>query len=181
MLSPPFLVALGTAAAVCGCGVSQDERDLEKRHPRVDAATPGTVADASTPPDASPPSGNPGVVSCYSEGLPSASCTTPSHCCFSNYSSAHNGYCTTATCAYGTIDCDGPEDCGTGQRCCAHAIIDPDQGLTGYRLACQTTACGTAPANEELCHSSSTCSGGGSCVSAFGNQNDLPRTMSICK
>src|ERR1043165_1067864 len=58
-----------------------------------------------------------GTVSCYSEYAPSATCTLPSHCCFSNYSAEHAGSCDTAACTWGTIDCDGPEDCAIGQRC----------------------------------------------------------------
>jgi hypothetical protein len=149
--------------------------DEPKRHPR-DAA----VVDGAAPPDA-PITTGAAIVSCYTEGLPSATCAAPQHCCFNNYSSEHDGACTTATCTYGTILCDGPEDCTSGQRCCAHAIVDPDDGVTGYLLACQSTACGAAPANQELCHTSDTCSNGGSCVSTYGYDYDLPRTLSICR
>jgi hypothetical protein len=146
-------------------------------------------ADAMAPaPDAGTGGGGgvPGVVSCYTESAPSTSCAVPaSHCCFSNYSSQHDGECATTTCGWGRIDCDGPEDCAAGQHCCANAIIDPDNGLTGYRLGCQASACGAAPVHQELCHpsssASSTCSNGGTCVSSFGNDNDLPRTLYICK
>jgi hypothetical protein len=126
-----------------------------------------------------------GVVSCYSAYAPSATCALPTHCCFTNYSAEHAGSCATAACTWGTIDCDGPEDCATGQRCCAHVIIDPDDGITGYKLACQTDACGAAPANVELCHGGSTaagtCDGDRACVSAENQDYDLPRTLSICR
>jgi hypothetical protein len=124
-----------------------------------------------------------GVISCYVEGNPRATCTLPTHCCFSNYSSQHDGECSTSTCSWGTISCDGPEDCASGQHCCAHVIIDPDWGILGYKLACQTTACGAAPANQELCHPSSTtntCGAGQTCVSALGNDSDLPPSLYIC-
>lgn len=144
---------------------------------------------ASTPPDAMPgdsgggtggDTGTPGLVSCYSEGSPEATCTLPVHCCFTNYSSQHNGNCSTETCTYGTIECDGPEDCASGQYCCAHALS------FGYKLACQDSACGPAPANQELCHPTSsslagTCSSAAACVTAYGNDNDLPRTLNICQ
>lgn len=126
-----------------------------------------------------------GVVSCYSTYAPSATCALPAHCCFTNYNAAHSGSCDTAACAWGTIDCDGPEDCASGQRCCAHVIIDPENGITGYKLACQTDACGAAPANVELCHGGSTaagtCDGGRACVSAASDYYDLPGTLSICQ
>ena len=128
----------------------------------------------------------PGVISCYTEGDPSATCTLPVHCCFGNYSSAHDGECTTSTCTWGTQSCDGPEDCATGQHCCAHVLVDPEIGIFGYTLACQASACGAAPANQELCHptttsAAGTCSTGSSCVTAFGNDNDLPPNLHICK
>ena len=126
-----------------------------------------------------------GAVSCYSAGSPNTTCSLPTHCCFTNYSSQHDGECTASTCTWGTIECDGPEDCASGQHCCAHAIIDPEDGLLGYRLACQTSACGAAPVNQELCHpttsSAGTCSGPRACIPALGNDNDLPRSLYICR
>lgn len=127
-----------------------------------------------------------GIVSCYTEGNPGATCTLPTHCCFSNYSSQHDGACSTAACTWGTIECDGPEDCAGGQYCCAHAIVTPDSGVIGYQLACQASACGAAPANQEMCHpttaAAGTCSSPNSrCVTAFGNDNDLPPSLHICQ
>jgi len=126
-----------------------------------------------------------GVVSCYAEFAPSATCTLPTHCCFSNYSVQHTGSCETSSCSWGTIDCDGPEDCAGGQHCCGHVIIDPDEGIMGYRLACQAAACGAAPAHVELCHPASsaaaTCGTGKTCVSAATADHDLPRSLSICQ
>lgn len=148
----------------------------------------GSIHDAaSSMPDAGyagSDAGTAGSVSCYSEGNPSAACTLPTHCCFTNYSAQHNGSCTSSSCTWGTINCDGPEDCGAGQRCCAHAIEDPNDGVVGYTLACQQNACGAAPLNEELCHpttmATGTCSAG-SCVNTVGHNNDLPRTLSVCR
>ena len=141
------------------------------------------IIDASAGSDAATPGG---IVACYTSGAPDAVCTLPVHCCFTNYSSAHDGACSTAACTWGTIDCDGPEDCPSGQRCCAHVIEDPDSGITGYKLACQSAACGPAPANQELCHPTSspagTCSDSGrTCVPALNHDNDLPRALSICQ
>jgi hypothetical protein len=121
-------------------------------------------------------------VTCYSSGAPSRTCASPAYCCFNNYSSDHNGYCTTTeSCAFGAITCDGPEDCTGGQRCCATAERDPDIGTTGYKLACKTS-CGGPDLDFELCHANvtNTCASG-SCVTAFGNANDLPRTLYVCR
>jgi hypothetical protein len=121
------------------------------------------------------------TVSCYSQGAPSTTCTLPSHCCFSNFTAQHDGSCSGAACAWGTIDCDGPEDCTNGGHCCSTQLVNQD-GIYGYRVGCQATACGTPPTNEELCHPSGpACANGGSCVTAYGTNNDLPRTLYICR
>lgn len=150
----------------------------------ADDSTPSTTSDearrhkdagTATAPDSSTTSTDPsGTITCYTEGAPANTCTLPVHCCFNNYSSQHDGYCTTSACTYGTIDCDGPEDCAAGENCCAHWSGD------SWTLACQSGGCGAAPANEELCHDTAACDGG-SCISAYGVNNDLPRTLSICR
>jgi hypothetical protein len=150
--------------------------DDEARHRHRDAGLTSEV-DAAT---ASSPVA--GTVSCYTEGSPATTCALPEHCCFTNYSAQHDGACETSQCAYGTIACDGPEDCGTGERCCAHAIIDPNDGLLGYSVACQASACGAAPVDRELCHPEGpACSTGGACVTAYGTNNDLPRSLYVCR
>ena len=155
----------------------------------IGPADAGVALDAGISPDA-PGGGDPapqGSVSCYSDFSPAATCTLPSHCCFTNYNAQHAGSCESQTqsCGWGTIDCDGPEDCATGQSCCAHVIIDPVEGITGYRLACQASACGAAPAHRELCHpgrsAAGTCSSGNRCASASEHAFDLPRTLFVCE
>jgi hypothetical protein len=147
----------------------------------------GSDAGGSGGSDAGGSGGGNGVISCYTEGNPGATCTLPTHCCFTQYSSQHDGTCATSACSYGTIDCDGPEDCASGQHCCAHALVDPQAGLVGYQLACQASACGAAPANQEMCHptgssAAGTCSNPSSqCVTAFGNDTDLPPVLHICQ
>jgi len=183
---------------------SDDSVDARHPPPPKDAGTvhPDAGVDAPAPPpaDASGSSGSDagsdagsgggntglaGIVACYASGSPNATCTLPTHCCFTNYSAQHDGSCTMDVCAFGTISCDGPEDCPSGQRCCAHAIEDPDFGTLGYTLACQASACGPAPLNQELCHPTAllagTCSTGTRCVTAYGNDNDLPRALYICQ
>jgi hypothetical protein len=150
-------------------------------NPGSDAGNPGSDAGGSGG------TGGTGVISCYTEGNPGATCTLPTHCCFSNYSSQHDGACSTAACTWGTMECDGPEDCSGGQHCCAHAIVTPDSGVIGYQMACQASACGAAPANQEMCHptgasAAGTCSSPTSrCVTAFGNDSDLPPSLHICQ
>jgi hypothetical protein len=146
----------------------------------IDAGSAGSDAGGTTG------SAGGGVISCYTEGSPGATCTLPTRCCFTNYSSQHNGACSTTACTWGTMECDGPEDCAGGQHCCAHAIVTPDSGVVGYQLACQASACGAAPANQELCHptaaAAGTCSSPSSqCVTAFGNDSDLPPSLHICQ
>lgn len=64
-------------------------------------------------------------------------------------------------------------------------MIDPDSGLTGYKLACQANACGSAPVDQEMCHPGSTaagtCSGHKACVSASDADDDLPPVLHICQ
>src|SRR5262249_1468492 len=133
--------------------------------PPPDATT--ITPDASAPTGGGDP-GQPGVFSCYTEGNPGATCTSPSSCCWGNYSSAHDGSGSTFACGWGTQSCDGPEDCAAGQHCCGHVLIDPDWGIYGYQIACQASACGSAPMNQEMCHPTSTsdrgtCSTGTAC------------------
>ena len=168
---------------------SSPHRDAQMPSQDAANAPDAYTGDAAVAPDGrGEPTGDEpggGVVSCYSPFAPSTTCALPTHCCFTNYGAEHAGSCDTAACSWGTIDCDGPEDCASGQRCCAHVIIDPDNGITGYKLACQTDTCGAAPANVELCHGGSaaagTCDGGRACVSAASNYYDLPGTLSVCQ
>ncbi len=169
------LVALLLTFAACAGGDDDGTSSTEDRRRRPDAGVVVIAADAAT----APGSGT-GTVSCYYQANPSATCAAPTHCCFSNYSAQHNGECSTASCSWGTIDCDGPEDCASGQHCCSHQTSDPEWGITGYKLSCQSAACGPAPTSYELCHTQ-TCSNGGSCVSAYGVANDLPRSLSVCR
>ncbi|HEY5923261.1 MAG TPA: hypothetical protein VIV11_16390 [Kofleriaceae bacterium] len=116
-----------------------------------------------------------GVVSCYAQSAPSASCTLPTRCCFSSESLHHDGACSTSSCSWGTIDCDGPEDCASGQYCCATYTAG------GVRLACQTGSCAAPPYGDELCHEPSICRDGRWCITAFGTQPALPRTLAVCR
>ena len=167
---PVVAAAFVSMCALAACSSREDGTTLDRKVRAPDASV--TQVDAAET----------GDLTCYTEGNPSQTCTLPVHCCFSNYSSQHDGYCTTDTCAYGTIDCDGPEDCAGGEHCCSHALLASDGSLTGYSIACQASACGAAPGSYELCHPDGpACSSGGTCVTAYGNDNDLPRTLDICQ
>ncbi len=165
---------LALCVFIAGCVQPPDE--IERRRPRIDAAVAPTDQGGGGDPTAA------NVVTCYSQGAPANTCTTPEYCCFNNYSADRNGFCTTTeTCVYGTIYCDGPEDCGSGQRCCATAQRDPELGTTGYILGCRSGECGGPPLDYELCHPATNTCATGTCVSAYGTANDLPRTLYVCK
>ena len=152
---------------LCSACYAASDDEAERRRPRVDAAI--AQADASPPPSTTAS----GTVSCFYTGNPTNTCTSPSYCCFDNYTSDHNGYCTsTGTCAFGKATCDGPEDCGAGQECCAHAIRDPENGTTGFTLSCEAS-CG---ADLEVCHTTASCSSG-TCSS----YSYLPKTLLVCR
>jgi hypothetical protein len=154
------------ALALAACVSDTDDENGARRRPRP---PPLTIPDAAEVlPDPM------GSVACYTEGAPAATCTLPVHCCFTNYSSQHNGYCATDSCGWGTISCDGPEDCASGQQCCA------TKDATGWRLACSTIACAAPPSGEQLCHDASTC-GDRACVNAFSVNYDLPRSLYVCR
>jgi hypothetical protein len=201
-LRSPFVLGVALALGACTAPSAGDPNDSttldagdgfdvsgRRHHPPADARMP--------PADASPVDGGPtggggggdptkaGIISCYTEGNPGATCALPTQCCFGNYTAQHDGECSASACVWGTIDCDGPEDCGSGQHCCAHVIIDPDWGILGYKLACQSTACGAAPANQEMCQptttAAGTCGSGRTCVTTSGNDSDLPPSLHICK
>jgi len=180
------IATLGALAACAADTAGDDEADRRKQR---DAGTQIVDGGSHQPGDAGTSSADAGsggstsggTVSCYTEGAPSNTCTLPAHCCFANYSAQHNGICTTNSCTWGTIDCDGPEDCASGQHCCSSVVRDSD-GITGYRATCQSNACGSPPDGEELCHpGGAACSNNGSCVSTYGANSDLPRTLYICR
>jgi hypothetical protein len=105
-------------------------------------------------------------------------------CCFTNYSSQHEGVCTNpsiSSCLWGTIACDGPEDCTNGGHCCSTELFNND-GIAGYDISCHANPCETSVYVEELCHPGGpACANGGTCVSALGHNNDLPRALYICR
>lgn len=203
-LRSSFALAVALAFGACAAPPDGDPRGTEidagveiDTVGRVRRPPPPPPPDASAPaPDAAGVTGGtggtgadpaqPGVISCYTEGNPGATCALPTQCCFGNYSSSHDGSCSSSACGWGTQTCDGPEDCATGQHCCAHVLVDPDWGIYGYQMSCQASACGSAPANQEMCHPTSastrgTCSTGTQCVAAAGNDADLPPNLHICK
>ncbi len=179
-----YLVIAATLSVFVACATEGDDA-ADRRKPRPRDASVSVVDASGSGTDSGSGSGSGsirGTVSCYRESAPAAFCTLPTHCCFTNYSAQHNGACDTGPCAWGTIDCDGPEDCGAGQHCCSTSILDGDGSTVGYRMACTANACGAPPLGDELCHPDGpACANGGTCVSAYGNQTDLPRSLHICR
>jgi hypothetical protein len=165
MLQTRFICVALCALAACENARAGSETQAARHH-NPDAAVVSS-------PDASTATGN--TVTCYSEGDPTATCTLPVHCCFTDYSSFHDGTCTTEACAWGTISCDGPEDCASGQSCCANTLYDAAGDIAGVAVACTSSTCET-----EICHTTSDCSSG-TCVTAYGNDNSLPRALNICQ
>jgi len=172
-MQKPALCAVALALVACVPDINEMASEARRRKDAAVESAPDATSTTST--------SQSGTVSCYTEGAPSNTCTLPVHCCFSNYSAQHNGSCSTSQCAYGTIDCDGPEDCAAGDHCCSHAIVDPVDGVIGYQMACQSNACGAPTLDEELCHPDATTCGTRTCVTAYGNNNDLPRSLYICR
>ncbi|HUS28192.1 MAG TPA: hypothetical protein VMZ53_06775 [Kofleriaceae bacterium] len=163
--------------ALAGCG----HHDSDKRD--SGAADDGSMQTSDgNPGDGNGNTGSTSIdgqtVSCYSQAAPATTCTVPAHCCFSNFSAQHDGSCQATACTWGTIECDGPEDCTNNGHCCSTHLSDSN-GFIGYRLRCQAAACGAQ--QEELCHTGGAACGTGSCVTAFGNNNDLPRSLFICR
>jgi hypothetical protein len=158
--------ALAALCALVACAGDTEDDEVSARHRHHDAGV-----------DAAQTTGG-GTVTCYTEGAPANTCALPEHCCFTNYSAQHDGSCSSASCVYGTISCDGPEDCPTGELCCAHAITSSIAGTVGYTVSCQAS-CGAPPLDREICHPDTGCSTG-RCVNTYGVDNDLPRTLYVC-
>ncbi|HUS28229.1 MAG TPA: hypothetical protein VMZ53_06965, partial [Kofleriaceae bacterium] len=158
------VITIATLGGLAACATDTLDGDADRRKPRpggVDAGISSSPDAAPTTSDAGGGSSGGGSVSCYTEGAPSNTCSLPTHCCFTNYSAQHNGYCASESCTWGTLSCDGPEDCASGQHCCSTQLRDSDGAIAGYRVACQANACGAPPTAEELCHpNSASCSTG---------------------
>ena len=106
-------------------------------------------------------------------------CTGLTHCCFNNYSAAHDGYCSTDTCEFGRIECDGPEDCAASNLCCAQRISDPNGIALAYVVACRAgSACPTG--TWQLCHANSECGAGRSCQPTGPINSELPHVIDVC-
>src|SRR6266496_2087491 len=129
------LCAAALALAACADDSTVVSNEARRRR---DAGTTTLVDSSTTTADAATSSS--GTITCYTEGAPANTCTLPVHCCFSNYSAQHDGYCTTDSCTWGTITCDGPEDCASGENCCAS-----QDSYGGWMLACQSGGCGAPP------------------------------------
>jgi len=83
------------------------------------------------------------------------------HCCITGMpGGGATGMCVDlgTMCMGAAVDCDGPEDCGGGEVCCARG------SLSGITVGCEPASdgCGTGGFGEfELCHDVADCSGAG--------------------
>ncbi len=162
---------------IMGCSMNQgDDVAARRRHPDAAVSVDGSTADAASGTSA-------GVVTCYSSGNPSATCSlATSHCCFTEYDASQNGSCTalSTSCLVGQIDCDGPEDCAIGQGCFAHHWWDSGD-MPHWLLACASAP--TDPTQDRiLCHpGANTCPAGTACTQTdTAGVYDLPQTIYIC-
>jgi hypothetical protein len=162
---------------IAGCSTDPHELDPAARRIHRDAAvdSPHSTADAASGTSA-------GVVTCYSAGAPSATCSlATNHCCFSTYDSNQNGACATisTSCFNNEIDCDGPEDCTAGESCYASSYHDDLDGAH-WMVACSTTP--PPEFNRILCHpGANTCPTGTTCTQTdAAGVYDLPQTIYIC-
>jgi len=173
---------------IMGCatnqGQDQGQEDVAARWRRPDAAVVHV--------DAPPPSkdaagggggGTAGSVTCYLSAAPNNTCSlSTSHCCFTEYDASQNGTCEalSTSCPVGEIDCDGSEDCASGQRCFAHHWWDSGD-MPHWLLACAATA--TDPTQDLiLCHpGDGTCPSGTTCTQTdTAGVHDLPQTIYVC-
>jgi hypothetical protein len=145
----------------------------------VDDTAPEEIADEALDrrkpkpsPTPTPPPG--GTFTCYSTTDPGATCSAPQQCCFDGTAS-HSGACGSSCSSWGTLACDGPEDCSNGQRCCATMTG------AGVTVGCADTCLPYFQGGDELCHEPSVCDGGRWCITAYGTQPALPRTVAICR
>src|SRR5690349_784 len=165
------------------CGApSENEEDLAiARVSRHHHTTTGGSSSTSSSSTGSGGSTTGRSITCFSGGAPDTVCTGADHCCFSNYSALHDGYCATTTCEFGTLNCDGPEDCPAGNVCCAQRFTDPSGVALSYTVACRTGS--SCPSGTwQLCHSTAPanggCPAGTTCQS--GVNFELPKAIQNC-
>lgn len=164
MKSALFVIATLSALAACVDDTGSEEiadEALDRRKPKP-----------SPTPTSPPPTS--GSVTCFSTTNPSATCSAGQQCCFDGTAS-HSGTCATSCSSWGTLSCDGPEDCSNGQRCCASFTG------TGVKVGCADTCLPYFQGGDELCHEPSVCDGGRWCITSYGTQPALPRTTAICR
>lgn len=112
----------------------------------------------------------------------------PDHCCFNAYSNPILGQCTTAACTVHQSACDGPEDCGAGEKCWTyHWQDDPNTtelAIWHWDLKCSATPPG-GNLDAVVCHTNADCAGitGTTCKPVHDPSvawYDLPTPYSVC-
>lgn len=194
MKTVAVMVLMTVVACVNSDQTSTDsiESHGKRRDAAIDSPPPPPPVDAPAP-------GASGWVSCYSTGNPNKSCSlaTGSFCCFDNYTSSHNGWCTGApaptVCTENTLFCDTDNDCASGQKCWARQYQDPPppppEGEEGGGGNLHITAsCENSPPSPvqagpwHLCYpGDGTCAAGQACVQAAQAQvHGLPSKIYVC-
>ena len=113
----------------------------------TDSGTPSpTDSGTSSSTDSGIPPGEKGVINCGT-----TKCTLPQVCCVGFSGSASYKCASSCTGLSATAKCDGPEDCASGQACCA--------GFPSGNQ-CKASCGGTESA---LCHVDSDCKSGTTC------------------
>lgn len=148
--TPGFLFFLTGCVAVLGCGVSHRGLGIEVDvggagdGTSSDASAIGEPPDATTAPDASS-SPTPGLVECLADR-----CLVDRELCCVTASAS---FCASrsTSCPGAARRCDGPEDCPTGNVCCARV-----EGNTYHSACLKLTDC-TDNGGAPLCRSSIEC------------------------
>jgi hypothetical protein len=152
-----------SALLLAACSGSDPTGTIHQAAHHVDA---GTTQDLATANDLAVTFGNPadpGVYSCYSPSACAQTCSAPQNCCFTVSYGVEFGSCSSTPCvqqgsAIGAENCDGPEDCPSGQLCCAVEVWDPYFGIISNTIACQAGPCSATSTTVayELCHPNGT-------------------------
>jgi len=108
----------------------------------------------------------------------------PDHCCINGYGTPVVGQCTPSLCTVHQLDCDGPEDCPSGQECWSYRYHDPEPLETAHwHLMCSTTAPG-GELDWMVCHSNTDCTVPGTTCKPVHEASvgayDLPAVYNVC-
>lgn len=134
----------------------------------VDTGPPDMGPPDMGPPDMGPPIDRYDGIRCGGRTCPDDG---PGRCCINDmgsYCSTDECRCEGLFCFVATLECDGPEDCGRGQICCAEQNSREE---FPRRLSCRDRCDnGTFTERTEICHPGEpdACRDGGTCMETEG-------------